>query len=64
MSRVQTLSLVGILVIASPFIGLPLSVLSYVLPVLGLAVVVIAISLRAPAKPQPSSYDQTQNRAS
>lgn len=64
MSRVQTLSLIGILVILSPFIGLPLSVLSFVLPVLGLAVVVIAISLRSPGKPQPPSYDQTQNLAS
>ncbi|HEV7121512.1 MAG TPA: hypothetical protein VGN56_01645 [Candidatus Paceibacterota bacterium] len=35
MSRERLLMLLGILVLVSPFVGLPLSLLAWVLPVLG-----------------------------
>lgn len=47
MSRESVLILVGALVILSPFVGLPLQVLAWVLPVLGLVVVGIGIALRS-----------------
>lgn len=44
MSRDRLLIIFGLLVLASPFVGLPLSVLSWVLPVLGASVALIGLS--------------------
>jgi hypothetical protein len=46
MSREATLILIGLLVIVSPFSGLPVSWLQWLLPVLGIIVAVIGYSLR------------------
>jgi len=46
MSRTTTLVILGILIFLTPFSGLPLSWLSWILPILGLAVVVSGLSLR------------------
>ncbi|MEJ0053565.1 MAG: hypothetical protein WDN10_02450 [bacterium] len=46
MSRVSTLILLGVLVFLSPFSGLPVSWLSWFLPILGIAIVVAGLSLR------------------
>jgi TRAP-type C4-dicarboxylate transport system permease small subunit len=46
MSRVSTLILLGVLVFLSPFLGLPLSWLFWILPILGIAIVVAGLSLR------------------
>lgn len=47
MSRVSTLILLGVLIALSPFLGLPLSILMWVLPILGLMVLLTGVSLRA-----------------
>jgi uncharacterized membrane protein len=47
MSRESILILLGVLFILSPFVGLPLYVLAWVLPALGLAVAGIGVSLRS-----------------
>ncbi len=46
MSRAGTLILLGILIILTPFVGIPLSVLAWVLPALGLMVLLTGVSLR------------------
>jgi hypothetical protein len=46
MSRESLLILLGILVALSPFLGIPLSLLAWILPVLGLVTLGIGISLR------------------
>lgn len=46
MSRAGTLILLGILIALTPFIGLPLSILAWVLPILGLMVLLTGVSLR------------------
>jgi hypothetical protein len=46
MSRTTTLVILGVLVFLAPFAGLPLSWLSWLLPVLGVAVIVSGLSLR------------------
>lgn len=46
MSRAGTLILLGILIALTPFLGLPLSLLAWVLPLLGLMVVLTGVSLR------------------
>lgn len=65
MSRPQLLILIGILVALSPFVGFPLSWLTWALPVLGLATLVIGISLRpVPTPVKLPSHDSSQNPAS
>ncbi|MDB5237327.1 MAG: hypothetical protein JWL88_429 [Parcubacteria group bacterium] len=44
MSRDRLLILIGTLVLVSPFVGLPLSILTWILPVLGGLVLGIGIS--------------------
>jgi hypothetical protein len=44
MSRERLLMLLGILVVVSPFVGLPLAILTWVLPVLGALVFAIGTS--------------------
>ncbi|KND49415.1 MAG: hypothetical protein AB203_04445 [Parcubacteria bacterium C7867-008] len=44
MSRERLLIIVGLLVVFSPFIGLPLAILVWVLPILGGIVTLIGIS--------------------
>ena len=46
MSHVTTLILLGVLVFLAPFSGLPISWLSWILPILGLCVIVSGLSLR------------------
>lgn len=46
MSRSSTLILLGVLVLIAPFSGLPLSFLSFLLPVLGCFIAIIGISIR------------------
>ena len=67
MSRTGTLVLLGILVALAPFVGLPLSVLAWVLPILGVMVLLTGISLRARRAPveepapephEPSTFTQ------
>jgi hypothetical protein len=45
MSRTSLLIILGILVVLTPFSGLPLSWLSWILPIIGLIVIVIGVSL-------------------
>lgn len=42
MSKETTLIIVGVLIVLSPFLGLPESWLSVILPILGLAILVLA----------------------
>lgn len=46
MSREGTLILLGVIVVLSPFLGLPYSWLMWILPILGLAVLAQGIVLR------------------
>lgn len=46
MSHVTTLILLGVLVGIAPFAGLPISWLSWILPILGLCVIASGLSLR------------------
>ncbi|MDB5264447.1 MAG: hypothetical protein JWN64_18 [Parcubacteria group bacterium] len=46
MSRGSTLIFIGALVILSPFSGLPMSILSWVLPILGGLVAIVGASFR------------------
>lgn len=61
MSRERFLIIFGLLVLLAPFVGLPLAILSWVLPVLGAAVAFIGVSYamrkkgREPAVPHPAS---------
>jgi VIT1/CCC1 family predicted Fe2+/Mn2+ transporter len=47
MTRESVLVILGVLVALTPYAGLPLSILEIVLPVLGLLIVAIALTLRA-----------------
>ncbi|MBP9816777.1 MAG: hypothetical protein KBD05_02010 [Candidatus Pacebacteria bacterium] len=67
MSRAGTLILLGILIALTPFIGLPLSLLAWVLPILGLLVLLTGVALRRrmqaeersaePPAAAPASFD-------
>ncbi|MEK9160520.1 MAG: hypothetical protein AAB440_00590 [Patescibacteria group bacterium] len=64
MSRARTLILLGVLVGLSPFLGLPMWLLMWVLPILGLMVLLTGLSLRTrrmreePQPPAPApSFD-------
>ncbi|HEY4489270.1 MAG TPA: hypothetical protein VJA87_02195 [Candidatus Paceibacterota bacterium] len=46
MTRETVLIILGVIVAASPYLGLPLSVLSVLLPILGLIVIIIAVMMR------------------
>lgn len=46
MSRESMLMVLGVLVALSPFIGLPLAILAWLLPVVGVLIVLIGIGLR------------------
>lgn len=45
MSRESILSILGLFVILAPFIGLPLKILAWILPILGVLIVIIGLSL-------------------
>jgi len=67
MSRVTTLIFLGILIALSPFAGLPLYVLAWILPVLGIMVILTGISLRARRSGEapsaaPAPYEPPQNQ--
>lgn len=57
MTRESFLILLGILVVLSPFAGLPLSILSWILPVLGLLIVLIGVLYRRDRIPKQSSAE-------
>ncbi len=46
MSRALMLIILGALVMTSPFAGLPMSILSWILPVLGLIALLIGVSYK------------------
>jgi len=46
MSRESVLILLGVLTVFAPFSGLPVSWLAWILPVLGVCVVIIGVSLK------------------
>ncbi len=48
MTRPSILITLGIIIVLLPFSGLPIGLRSFILPILGLAVLVVGISLRAP----------------
>ena len=68
MSRESMLILLGILVMLSPFLGLPLSLLAWLLPFLGFVTLGIGISLRTERKrstsPVASSHEVPPSLAS
>lgn len=64
MSRESTVILFGFLVAVSPFIGLPLSILSFVLPILGALIVLIGITLRALSVKSSATPHETESEAS
>lgn len=47
MSHEGTLTLLGILTVLAPFLGLPYSWLMVIIPILGLAIVALSVLLRA-----------------
>lgn len=55
MSRKKLLIILGVLVLLSPFLGLPYSFLYILLPLLGAAVIVAAL-FRRPAPKMPASH--------
>jgi len=46
MTRETVLIVLGVIVAASPYLGLPLSILSILLPVLGLTIIIIGVMMR------------------
>lgn len=46
MSKESSLFTVGVLVLISPFLGLPVSVLGFMLPILGIIILSVAYALR------------------
>lgn len=72
MSRARTLILLGVLIALSPFLGLPVWILMWVLPILGLMVLLTGVSLRTRRvreEPQPPAaapsfdiHDSTQGQ--
>lgn len=68
MSRESALIILGILVAVSPFVGLPLSVLAWILPVLGILTAIIGLALRlrrqrreTTPEPEPVPAPEPQN---
>ena len=51
------LIILGALVLVAPFSGLPMNILAWILPVLGLGVVAIAVSYRRSAPKAFSPYE-------
>ena len=64
MSRESTLILLGSIVLLSPFAGLPISLLSWLLPVLGLITLGIGISLRAERRKAAPSHEASLSTSS
>lgn len=60
MSRSLMLIILGSLITLSPFSGLPMSVLTWILPVLGLVALAIGVSYKRQAKARPdTSHEAT-----
>lgn len=55
MSRESILVVLAVFIIVSPYVGLPLAWLSWILPVLGLFVLIIGVSLRRERKARSTS---------
>lgn len=74
MTREHVLMILGVLTLLAPWSGLPLRLLEWILPLIGLAVVGIAFTLRArslppaprtpPALPPNDSRSEPQSRSS
>ncbi|MDR3548052.1 MAG: hypothetical protein P4M11_07280 [Candidatus Pacebacteria bacterium] len=58
MSRENFLILLGILVVLSPFAGLPLAWLMWLLPILGALIVIIGIMIRRSRRTQENPVAQ------
>jgi hypothetical protein len=59
MTRAHLLILLGTLVILAPFSGLPSSWLDIVLPLLGLAILIVGYTFRPQPKPIPRADSDT-----
>lgn len=65
MTRERVLMILGVLVLISPWSGLPLAWLAWILPAIGLIVVGIGLTLRGRSKPplaQPPSVPSIEHR--
>jgi hypothetical protein len=60
MSRESILVIVGILLMVSPFVGLPLSILMWLYLALGLLVSLIGVTLRLRKKRRASIHEASQ----
>lgn len=54
MKRESILIVLGIIIMLSPWAGIPLSILRWILLILGLAILFIGFTMRRRAVPQPS----------
>lgn len=59
MSRALMLLILGILVMLAPFSGLPMSILAWILPVLGALVLAIGVSYKRErrTRPEPIAHE-------
>lgn len=64
MSRSLMLMILGGVVLLSPFSGLPLSILTWILPVLGLGVLAIGFSYRERAEKTSNEHHEASVPAS
>lgn len=65
MSRSLMLIVLGALIVLSPFSGLPMSILAWILPVLGLAILTIGVSYkRERPRAGPSSHEASLSASS
>ncbi len=60
MSLSRILIALGILIALAPFLGIPLSMLRWVLPFIGVVVMFIGYTLRAPKKKDSESIPSTE----
>lgn len=61
MSRESVLLLLGILVAVSPFSGLPVTWLAWLLPIMGAAVFIIGVSFKAQKMLAPLPQEHERN---
>lgn len=55
MRRESFLILLGVLVLVAPFVGLPFSWLAWILPILGVLIIIAAISFRPNRAPREAT---------
>ncbi|HWH16704.1 MAG TPA: hypothetical protein VNU25_03925 [Candidatus Paceibacterota bacterium] len=64
MSRSLMLMILGGIVLLSPFLGLPLAILTWILPVLGIAILAIGFSYRDRGQKAPEDQHEASLPAS